>query len=150
MPERLARYLPQWLEPPVSWVLQPAVLVALVVGSTLLFVLSALGLPWFVARIPADYFSHRPRPASTAPGRSLMHVLFVVSKNALGITLLLLGVLMLVLPGQGVLTILASLFLLDFPGKKRLQRRIVGLPGVLTALNAIRQRAGQPPLELGS
>jgi hypothetical protein len=52
---------------------------------------------------------------------------------------------MLVLPGQGVLTLCVSLFLLDFPGKRRLERRILGYPPVLHALNRLRTRAGQPP-----
>jgi hypothetical protein len=39
-------------------------------------------------------------------------------------------------------------FLLDFPGKLRLQRRVVGWPPVLRAMNAIRRRAGKQPLHL--
>ena len=62
--------------------------------------------------------------------------------------MLLLGIAMLVLPGQGVLTILAALVLLDFPGKRRLERRLLLRPRLLGALNSLRARAGRPPIDL--
>jgi hypothetical protein len=55
---------------------------------------------------------------------------------------------MLVLPGQGVLTIVAGLSLAHFPGKRRLQRRLLGAPGIRALCDAIRRRAGVPPLQL--
>jgi len=57
---------------------------------------------------------------------------------------------MLVLPGQGVMTVLIGVALLDFPGKHRLQRWIVGRRGVLDALNWIRRKRGRPPFSLDS
>jgi hypothetical protein len=59
-----------------------------------------------------------------------------------------LGLLMLVLPGQGLLTLLAGLLLLDLPGKRRLERRIIGSPRVLGVVNALRKRWKRPPLEI--
>ena len=70
-----------------------------------------------------------------------------LAKNGLGVVLLAAGIAMLVLPGQGLLTLVVALILLDFPGKRRLQRRIVYAPRVLAALNALRRRAGREPLE---
>jgi hypothetical protein len=46
------------------------------------------------------------------------------------------------------LTILVSLVLLDFPGKRGFVRRLVARPKVGAALNVIRRRAGAPPLLL--
>ena len=63
-------------------------------------------------------------------------------------TLVLMGLAMLVLPGQGVLTLLIGISLLDFPGKRKLEKKIVRAPTVHRAIDAIRRRAGQPPLLL--
>jgi hypothetical protein len=73
---------------------------------------------------------------------------FVVLKNIVGAILLVLGIGMFVLPGQGVLTVIVALGLLDFPGKRRLQRRLVSAGPILRAINALRARAGRPRLEL--
>jgi hypothetical protein len=58
------------------------------------------------------------------------------------------GVAMLLLPGQGILTILIGLMLIDFPGKRRLERRLVQQPSVWRAINWMRAKAHQPPLEM--
>jgi hypothetical protein len=67
-------------------------------------------------------------------------------KNAVGILLVLIGIPLVPLPGQGLLTILAGLALVDFPGKRRLELRVVRQPGVLRAVNWLRSRAHRPPL----
>lgn len=104
-------------------------------------------LPFLVVRIPEDYFRHRHRRHDYARDRHpLIHHGIVVLKNALGLTLILAGIAMLVLPGQGLLTLLIGLMLTDFPGKYRLEKRIVGQPGVLRAVNWLRQRAGHAPV----
>ncbi len=64
-------------------------------------------------------------------------------KNALGVVLVLAGVAMLVLPGQGLLTLAAAMLLLDFPGKRRVERRVLGSPRVLGRVNALRRRFGK-------
>ena len=68
-------------------------------------------------------------------------------KNLLGALLVVLGLVMLVTPGQGLLTLLAGLLLMNFPGKYRLECWVVLRPGVLRALNWLRGRGGQPPFE---
>jgi hypothetical protein len=112
-----------------------------------LFVGSLLSLPWFVARIPADYFKAEGDHPS-AIRRPGLRILARVLKNAVGAVLLAAGFAMLFLPGQGLLTILVAILLLDLPGKRRLTRRVVARPRVLAALNALRRRAGRPPLLL--
>jgi len=144
--------LPAWAQTCLHWLLTPHVLVVLSVGSVAMFVLSVVGVPWFFARVPADYFTRRERGEL---GMRTVHqpgwrVALRVLKNILGAVVFMAGVAMLVLPGQGVLTILASLFLVDFPGKRRLQRRILALKPVFRTLNRLRQRAGRAPLERGS
>jgi hypothetical protein len=121
---------------------------AIAFGSSLaLFVICLIAAPIVIARLPADYFVRPPGPA-----RPTRHPLLRAARrtlqNLVGAALLVAGVAMLVLPGQGVLTILAALSLLEFPGKRKLQRRMLGLPGVTRVANAIRRRSGAPPLQL--
>ena len=54
---------------------------------------------------------------------------------------------MLFTPGQGILMILLALSVASFPGKDRLERRLIAFPGVLATLNMIRIKGGKPPLE---
>lgn len=120
----------------------PWVLLALTVGSAALFVASLLGVTWVVSRMPTDYlFGDSPRP----PARG-WRLVGRVLRNLLGTVLLLLGLLLLALPGQGLLTICVGLVLVDFPGKRRLERRLLAVPGVLSAINALRRRRGRPEL----
>ena len=72
----------------------------------------------------------------------------LVGKNLLGWVVILLGIAMLVLPGQGILTIVIGMILINFPGKYRLERWIITRDSVLRAINAIRKRSGRAPLEI--
>ncbi|HEU4479438.1 MAG TPA: hypothetical protein VFR80_13045, partial [Pyrinomonadaceae bacterium] len=67
-----------------------------------------------------------------------------------GVLLVILGVLLSLpgVPGQGILTILLGIMLLDFPGRRSLERRIVGWPKVFNAINKLRRRFDKPPLVL--
>lgn len=103
-------------------------------------------LPVLAVRLPADYFRYRQRRRERAAAPSLARRAVLVAKNGLGALLILAGIAMLVLPGQGLLTLLIGLTLTDFPGKYALEKRIVGQPGVLQAVNWLRRRAGRGPL----
>lgn len=118
-------------------------------ASVVMFVGSLLLVPVLVARIPADYFL-RERGAGTRFSRHhpLLRLTLVVVRNLLGGVLLLAGIAMLFLPGQGVLTILIGVMLMDFPWKFELERRIVRTPTVLRSINWLRERASRPPLEV--
>jgi hypothetical protein len=61
--------------------------------------------------------------------------------------LVLLGLVMLVTPGQGILTLLSGLLLMNFPGKYRLEQWLVLRPGILRALNWLRRRRNQPAFD---
>jgi hypothetical protein len=126
---------------------QPALLWAS--GFSLFTLVATLAaVPWVVSSLPADYFS---RPMRTTwhlgAGLSVAGLVLAVVKNALGLALLVLGFIMLFTPGQGLLTLLAGLLLMNFPGKYRLERWLVLRPGVLRGLNWMRQRGGHPPFE---
>ena len=113
------------------------------------FVVSAVALPWLLARLPDDYFdetaptAHRPWPRHRG-----LYWAWRLLKNLLGAVLLLAGFLMLFTPGQGILTIMAGLWLADLPGKRRWERYLIGRPQVLASINWIRQKSGQAPLSL--
>jgi len=72
------------------------------------------------------------------------------AKNALGVVLVVIGILMSIpgVPGQGILTILLGIMLLDFPGKRTLEYKLVTRPQVLNTINRLRHRFGKPSLVL--
>ena len=126
------------------------IFVGLAWGSLVLFIVSLAVIPWLVTKIPADYFHEERRRRDALIERSLPLQLLLGFKNLCGFLLILLGLVMLVLPGQGILTIVIGLFLMNFPGKYRLERSLVSRPKVLDSLNWIRAKAEKPPLIVGS
>lgn len=118
-------------------------------ASLALFVISLVVFPLVVAHLPADYFVRDKRdPAHQMRRHPVVWVFLTVVKNIFGFVLILAGIAMLVLPGQGILTILMGVALANFPGKFTLERRLVRHPSVGRALNRIRRLAGKIPLEL--
>lgn len=124
-------------------------LVGLGVASAVMFAGSLVLIPVLVVRMRADYFIHQRSERSALAGfHPAVRWMLLGLKNLLGVVLLVLGLAMLVGPGQGVLTILVSLSLLNFPGKRRLEMQLLRLPGLLAAINRLRQRAGHAPVTL--
>ena len=123
----------------------------MVIGSAVMFGGAILLVPVLVARIPEDYFLH---PRKAMPGLASAHPavrwILVILKNLIGVACLFFGALMLVLPGQGILTLLLGVTLLDYPGKFRVQRWLVRRKGVLESINWIRKKADKPPLRIES
>ena len=115
--------------------------------SLIVFIISLTIIPWMVIKIPTNYFQRQYRSKVYYGNKYLAITKFLTGiKNILGLLLIVLGVIMLVLPGQGILTILMGLFLMDFPGKYRLERKLVSMPKVLNSLNWIRTKANKAPL----
>ncbi|MDB4210322.1 hypothetical protein N9774_01335 [Gammaproteobacteria bacterium] len=129
----------------------PALLMGLGITSIFIFILSLVGVSWFVALIPEDYFTGASRRSSKFKENApLLSFLLLIAKNLLGFCLILGGFLMIVLPGQGLLTIITGLFLINYPGKFQLEQKIVTIPAVFRALNWIRLKAKKPPLKRNS
>jgi hypothetical protein len=124
-----------------------ALLVGLFIFSVACFVASLIGIPFLIARVDADYFLHR-RPLRPPGGWTTWRAIRTVLKNVVGAILVLAGIAMLLLPGQGLLTLLVGVLLTDFPGKFALEQWLVRRRSVLRALNWIRRRAGKPPLRV--
>ncbi|MCS3903815.1 archaellum biogenesis protein FlaJ (TadC family) [Methylohalomonas lacus] len=118
-------------------------------GSIITFVATLVIVPILIVRLPHDYFSHeRRRSLSRSKQHILIRVPLVILKNTLGAVLFMMGIIMLVTPGQGILTLLVGLVLLNYPGKYRLERWIVSRPAVFNVINWLRRRADRPPLVL--
>lgn len=116
----------------------------LFVGSLASLVLCLLLLPVVVVRLPADYFS-TTRCDAPSP-RGLAGLGWRIARNVVGWVFVLVGLALLLLPGQGLLTILIGVLLVDFPGKRSLERRIVARPAIHRLLDRMRARRGRPPL----
>lgn len=121
-------------------------LVALTVLSIVFFVGSLIAIPFILVRLPADFFDIRvPRPWME-DHHPVLRVMGHVVKNVVGAIFLFAGFLMLFLPGQGILTMLIGISMLDFPGKRKVEAKLIGQPAVLNALNGMREKFGKPPL----
>ena len=111
------------------------------------FMATLIVVPILVVRIPPDYFSRRKRHRKLwANHHPLVRAILLIGKNALGYIFVVAGIIMLVLPGQGIFTILIGIMLLNFPGKYQLERWLATRGPVLRSINWLRQRAGRAPL----
>lgn len=128
----------------LSWFLVPSHAVAISLAVTVLSLLGLFGIPIWLARLPADHFLRPPVALRPFTFRWFLRVL----KNVLGLVLFVLGILMLVLPGQGILTLFLAIILLDYPRKRPFEIWLLRRPRLAAALNKIRKRANQPPLIL--
>ena len=125
----------------------PEILIGLGISSILIFIISVLGISWFVAQIPEDYFlSLKRKPSKWQEKTPILRLVVIFGKNIIGFALIIGGLLMLVLPGQGLLTIVTGLLLINYPGKYKLERKLVAIPSVFSALNWIRVKANKPRL----
>ena len=126
----------------------PGVLISLGASSILIFIISILGISWFVAQIPEDYFLlSKRKPSKWQERKPILRLVLLFGKNIIGFFLIIGGLLMLVLPGQGLLTIVTGLLLINYPGKYKLEQKLVTIPSVFRALNWIRVKANKPPLK---
>lgn len=117
------------------------------VGSVLMFVISLAAMPYIVARIPVDYFTHHGRHRMSRSSRHpIIELVLVILKNLLGAILLLAGIIMLFTPGQGLLSILFGLMIMNYPGKYRLECWVIRKPLIFGAVNAMREKQGELPL----
>lgn len=135
-----------------DWLSAHEALVPWMLGFSLaLFVIGMITVPLIVVGLPETYFARTQRtPLPWWRRHRLVQVPLLIVKNLVALALIVLGITMLVLPGQGLLTILIGVLLLDFPGKYRLERWLIGRPRVLALLNRVRRAAGRAPFVLDS
>lgn len=112
---------------------------------------ASLGLVSLILiKLPADYFcSHYDRQLWSGRAPAL-RIAAAIGKNVLGVLLIVLGIIMSLpgVPGQGLLTVLLGVMLVDFPGKDRLERKLLHRPAIRNSIDKLRGRFGKPPLQL--
>ena len=116
----------------------------LITLSLIAFAFSAFGVSIVLLRLPVDYLSN-PTSSESAEG-NWKHWLSKLGRNILGSIFLIVGFVMLITPGQGILSILVGLMLLDFPGKQKLVRKILTKPQIFRTINRMRTAAKRKPL----
>ncbi len=117
----------------------------------LTFVGSLIALPILAARLPADYFTVRAKVVPPWRGpHPIRSTLLRVARNLLGLVLVLGGIGMLFLPGQGLLTLAIGLLMLDFPRKRAFQGWMLSWKPVHVGINWLRRKANQPEFELST
>ncbi|MBA5867905.1 MAG: hypothetical protein GDA67_14520 [Nitrospira sp. CR1.3] len=137
-----------WLLLTVQQFVSTDTLIALTVLSLLFFVGTLIAIPFILVRLPPNYFDIRvPRPWME-DHHPMLRLAGHIVKNVVGTIFLFAGFLMLFLPGQGILTMLIGISMLDFPGKRKVEAKLIGQPTVLSAINAMRRKFEKPPLIL--
>lgn len=116
-----------------------------------MMLIGMIALPALAVMLPADALRHHfdKSRSSEADWRNQHPVIrwgLRIAKNMLGVLLAVAGLAMLILPGQGVLTLLAAFVLLDLPGKRNAERRLLNSPRLLRPINKLRARFDKPPL----
>lgn len=111
---------------------------------------STLAIAVVMIKIPANYFSSHYRQDFLPNSSWIVRWGAVIAKNVVGVLLILLGILLSLpgVPGQGILTILLGLIMIDIPGKRPLEARIIKRPAILSTINNLRARYKKPPLVL--
>ena len=113
------------------------------------FVGTLIIIPILVIRIPADYFKRKKQTPNRYYNQyAVICLIGLALKNLLGLIFIIAGLAMLFLPGQGFITILIGIMMLNFPGKFTLEQRIVQQPTLLRAINWMRTKANRPVLEV--
>ena len=110
-----------------------------------------LGIVSFIlVKLPADHFSKSRKTKFWAGPRPAIHAAKVIGKNIAGILLVALGIVLSLpgVPGQGLLTVLLGIMLLDFPGRHRLEQKLLSKPSIVNTINRLRERFDKPPLQL--
>ena len=115
--------------------------------SLFVFIFSLISIKWLVALIPTNYFIKK-NMVKSKKSYSFIWLISIIVKNLIGYTLILGGLLMLVLPGQGLFTILMGLVLSNYPGKYNIERKFISIPSVLRTVNWLRKKSNKPPLEI--
>ena len=123
----------------------PVGLALALVVPTLTFLFGVAVVLW----LPSDYFVRDIADADISWRRhTVLRMTVRILKNALGWCMVPLGIFMALplVPGPGLVFILIGISLLDFPGKRRMEERMLTYPPVLHAVNRMRHRFGRSPV----
>ncbi|MFO7897250.1 MAG: PGPGW domain-containing protein [Candidatus Cloacimonadales bacterium] len=116
-------------------------------SSAFFFIVTLAALPLIIIRIPEDYFKHKNR-SIIEPKHPALRLLLLILKNLWGYIFILVGFILLFVPGQGLLTIFIGIMLIDFPRKYQFECWLVRKKFILQSLNWIRKRNNKPALRI--
>ena len=118
-------------------------------GSIFLFVFifSLISIKWLVALIPEDYFINK-KDSKIKNNSLVAWYFFLILRNLVGYSLILGGIVMLVLPGQGLFTIIIGLILSNYPGKYYIEKKFIAIPSILKSINWLRKKSNKPPIKI--
>ena len=119
----------------------------LITFSIVIFIVTLILVPAIIVRLPADYFSKTKRH-NVDSRRPVIQILSVIIKNILGGILLLAGFIMLFTPGQGLITLVAGIMIMNYPGKYKLERWLILRFHLLKPINWYRARHDREPLNI--
>ncbi len=125
-----------------------------VIVSLLVFVAfsvgSLLAASAVLVRLPSTYFCDSHPRELWINRHPVIRWVGLAAKNLMGIVLVFLGLVLTMpgIPGPGLLTVVIGALLLDFPGKRRLEKRLISYPRIFASINRLRARHGKPPLVL--
>ena len=121
----------------------------LTIASVICLIVSPLIVSWMVIQLPSDYFSYPKRQKYQWVNQvPIIRGGWIFLKNILGVVFVIGGIAMLVLPGQGILTIIVGLFLMDFPYKYKVESWIIKRPVILKTVNRLRVKAKRDTLKI--
>ncbi len=122
-------------------------LIGIGIMSVVTFLGSLIIIPILIINMDDDYFETKKKDTEDrSKAFNFFAIIIIVVKNILGILFVLAGVLMLVLPGQGIVTILIGISIANFPGKRKLELKLIRLTAIHNAINWIRAKAKKPPI----
>ena len=128
----------EWIQAHLGYVVG-----GLSVLSAITFCVSVVAIPLIVARLPTDYFLHNQK---SDPPSSFFNRVVQLARNIFGCMIVFAGLLMLILPGQGVITIFIGVFLLDVPGIRAVKTRLLARSRVQIGIDWLRFKCGKPPM----
>ena len=114
------------------------------------FVVATGVVSFVVVKLPATYFHPDHDREVLKDKHPAIRWAGIIGKNLAGVILIVLGVVMSLpgIPGPGLVTILFGVMLVDFPGKRWLEHKLVSQPRVLKAINDLRKRFDKKPIKV--
>ncbi|MBU2924791.1 PGPGW domain-containing protein [Colwellia sp. 1_MG-2023] len=111
-----------------------------------------MAITYIITQMDSQYFIRKEFPNDiankkkqlTSMSRSITYVISL-AKVMIGIVLIVSGLVMLVLPGQGIITLLIGLSLVPLPGKNKIEKNLLARKSVQHSLNWIRVKANKAP-----
>ena len=115
--------------------------------SLFVFLFSLLSIKWLVSLIPEDYFINK-KDSKIKTSNIIIWYIVLIFKNLIGYSLILGGIMMLVLPGQGLFTIIIGLMMSNYPGKYSIEKKFIAIPTILKSINWLRRKSNKPPIRI--